>query len=113
MPTLPQEGAPHKLAEVDWAAALEADMLVVVRQAIEQSSPPCSARAMHGTRRGWGTATGPRCGGDEPGGRRDGDCAAGAPADADGRAGRMGKPGAPGLRPPDAPGQCRAPEAAA
>ena len=30
-----QTGAPHKLAEVDWAAALEADMLVVVRQAIE------------------------------------------------------------------------------
>ena len=36
MPTLPQTGAPHKLAEVDWAAALEADMLVVVRQAIER-----------------------------------------------------------------------------
>ena len=35
MPTLPQNVAPHKLAEVDWAAALEADMLVVVRQAIE------------------------------------------------------------------------------
>ena len=35
MPTLPQNGAPHKLAAVDWAAALEADMLVVVRQAIE------------------------------------------------------------------------------
>ena len=53
MPTLPQTGAAHKLAEVDWAAALEADMLVVVRQAIEQSSPPCSARAMHGTRVGY------------------------------------------------------------
>ena len=24
MSTLPQNGAPHKLAEVDWAAALEA-----------------------------------------------------------------------------------------
>src|SRR3989442_3798491 len=35
MPTLPQKGAPHKLAEVDWAAALEADMQVVVRRAIE------------------------------------------------------------------------------
>ena len=35
MPTLPQTGAPHKLAEVDWAAALEADMQVVVRHAIE------------------------------------------------------------------------------
>ena len=35
MPTLPQEGAAHKLAEVDWAAALEADMLVVVRHGIE------------------------------------------------------------------------------
>jgi putative transposase len=35
MPTLPQTRAPHKLAEVDWAAALEADMLVVVRHAIE------------------------------------------------------------------------------
>jgi len=58
MPTLPQNGAPHKLAEVDWAAALEADMLVVVRR----SSPRCSARAMRGTRRGWDTATGPRCG---------------------------------------------------
>jgi hypothetical protein len=36
MPTLPQTGAPHKLAEVDWAAALEADMLMVVRHAIER-----------------------------------------------------------------------------
>ena len=34
MPTLPQKGAPHKLAEVDWAAALEADMQVVVRNVL-------------------------------------------------------------------------------
>ena len=33
MPTLPQTGAPHKLAEGDWAAALEADMQFVVRRA--------------------------------------------------------------------------------
>src|SRR3989442_9048715 len=35
MPTLPQTGAPHKVAEVDWAVALEADMRIVVRKAIE------------------------------------------------------------------------------
>jgi len=35
MPTLPQAGAPHKRAEVDWAAALEADRRIVVRRAIE------------------------------------------------------------------------------
>jgi len=67
MPTLPQEGAPHKLAEVDWAAALEADMLVVVRQAIEhivnaEAHRVAGPRAMRETRRGWGTARGPRWG---------------------------------------------------
>jgi hypothetical protein len=66
MPTLPQTGAPHQWVEVDWAAALEADMQVVVRQAIEHivdaELTHCSARAMRGTRRGWGIGTGPRCG---------------------------------------------------
>ena len=66
MPTLPQNGAPHQLAEVDWAAALEADMLVVVRQAIEHIVN-AELTALLGpryawTRRGWDTATGPRCG---------------------------------------------------
>jgi transposase-like protein len=35
MPTLPQKAAADKPADIDWAAALQADMLSVVRQAIE------------------------------------------------------------------------------
>ena len=35
MPTLPQKTAADKPADIDWAAALQADMLSVVRQAIE------------------------------------------------------------------------------
>ena len=35
MPTLPQKTAGDKPADIDWAAALQADMLSVVRQAIE------------------------------------------------------------------------------
>jgi putative transposase len=35
MPTLPQKPAGNKPADIDWAAALQADMLSVVRQAIE------------------------------------------------------------------------------
>jgi putative transposase len=35
MPTLPQKTAADKPADIDWAAALQADMLTVVRQAIE------------------------------------------------------------------------------
>jgi putative transposase len=35
MPTLPQKAAADKPGEVDWAAALQAEMLTVVRQAIE------------------------------------------------------------------------------
>jgi transposase-like protein len=50
MPTLPQEGAPHELAEVDWAAALEADMLVVVRHAIEHIVNAARVGYRHGTK---------------------------------------------------------------
>ena len=35
MPTLPQKAAADKPAEIDWAAALQAEMRTVVRQAIE------------------------------------------------------------------------------
>ena len=35
MPTLPQKTAADKPADIDWAAALQAEMLTVVRQAIE------------------------------------------------------------------------------
>src|SRR2546427_10036612 len=35
MPTLPQKAVADKPADSDWAAALQADMLTVVRQAIE------------------------------------------------------------------------------
>ena len=35
MPTLPQKAAADKPGEVDWAVALQAEMLTVVRQAIE------------------------------------------------------------------------------
>jgi putative transposase len=35
MPTLPQKAAADKPADIDWAAALQADMLSVVRHAIE------------------------------------------------------------------------------
>lgn len=35
MPTLPQKAAADKPADRDWAAALQAEMLIVVRQAIE------------------------------------------------------------------------------
>ena len=35
MPTLPQKAAAEKPADIDWAAALQAEMLSVVRQAIE------------------------------------------------------------------------------
>jgi putative transposase len=35
MPTLPQKPAGNKPADIDWAATLQADMLSVVRQAIE------------------------------------------------------------------------------
>ena len=35
MPTLPQKAAADKPADLDWAAALQAEMLTVVRQAIE------------------------------------------------------------------------------
>lgn len=35
MPTLPQKAAADKPADIDWAAALQAEMLTVVRQAIE------------------------------------------------------------------------------
>lgn len=35
MPTLPQKAAADKPADREWAAALQAEMLTVVRQAIE------------------------------------------------------------------------------
>jgi hypothetical protein len=35
MPTLPQKAAANKPADRDWAAALQAEMLTVVRQAEE------------------------------------------------------------------------------
>ena len=35
MPTLPQKAVANKPADLDWAAALQAEMLTVVRQAIE------------------------------------------------------------------------------
>ena len=35
MPTLPQKTAGDKPADIDWAAALQAEMRTVVRQAIE------------------------------------------------------------------------------
>jgi putative transposase len=55
MPTLPQKGAPHKLAEVDWAAALEADMQVVVRRAIEHIVD-AELTALLGPRYAWDAA---------------------------------------------------------
>jgi putative transposase len=55
MPTLPQTGAPHKLAEGDWAAALEADMQVVVRQAIEHIVD-AELTALLGPRYAWDAA---------------------------------------------------------
>ena len=55
MPTLPQTGAPHKLAEVDWAAALEADMRVVVRHAIEHVVN-AELSALLGPRYAWNAA---------------------------------------------------------
>jgi hypothetical protein len=35
MPTLPQKAAADKPADIDWVAALQAEMRTVVRQAIE------------------------------------------------------------------------------
>lgn len=55
MPTLPQKGAPHKLAEVDWVAALETDMPVVVRQAIEHVVD-AELTALLGPRNEWNAA---------------------------------------------------------
>ena len=55
MPTLPQTGAPHKLAEGDWAAALEADMQVVVRRAIEHIVD-AELTALLGPRYAWDAA---------------------------------------------------------
>ena len=85
MPTLPQKAAADKPAEIDWAAALQAEMRTVVRQAIEHLvgaelaavlGPPVHAR------RGSGRLS-PRVEGahdHQPGGRRDADHAPGAPA---------------------------------
>jgi transposase-like protein len=55
MPTLPQTGAPHKLAEGDWAAALEADMQAVVRRAIEHIVD-AELTALLGPRYAWDAA---------------------------------------------------------
>ena len=55
MPTLPQTGAPHKLAEGDWAAALETNMQVVVRQAIEHIVD-AELTALLGPRYAWDAA---------------------------------------------------------
>jgi hypothetical protein len=52
---LPQNGAAHKRAEVDWAAALEADMLVGVRQTIEHIVN-AELTALLGPRYAWNAA---------------------------------------------------------